>query len=713
MIEHRKTAGKDALALFARPQSVAVIGASPDLSRYPGKVINNLKRFNYPGRVYAVTPRHAEVLGYRCYPDMKSLPEPVDVALVLLGAGNAPAALAQAAAAGARSAIIYSAGMAEVGAEGQVLQAEIRRIADEYGIRILGPNCLGAVNVVNKTVLCGAAALVREKIIAGAIGVAAQSGGMMGSIVDRAWSQGIGISYAFSTGNEADLDLADCIDFLAGDEHTRAISLFVETVRDVARFRAACEGAAAVGKPVVALKIGRSERGRHVALTHTAALAGDDRAYDALFERLGVTRVEALDDLFLTPNLLVNSRPPAGNRLAIACSSGGLASHAADVCADLGLTLSDLQPETLGKIRELQSGFGDAYNPLDITGHVVSKESWWMVKHILELLLADPGVDALVFGQPTSQFSNEAAKDIIDIAATSQKPIFPFWTGSAAIAPALERLREANIPVFEDTAACLRAVRASVRVREFRERAKAQLRLVIDKARAIKARRLLAGSVQGLSEHDSKRLLAMYGIAAPKERVVRNAAEAAEAAVAIGFPVAVKAHSVKLQHKSEHGGVRLNVQTAREARAAFKDVTGSAGTDEALIARMLSGGTELILGLTRDPQIGLILAIGIGGIFVEIMRDVQIALPPLRSGEAERMLSALRGAKILDGARGRPKADRAAIVKAITGLSQLAVEIGDGIEQIDVNPLIAGPRGAWAADGLVIPRAAADGKLGD
>ena len=254
---------RSALSYIARPQSVAVIGASPDLSRYPGKVINNLKRFDYAGRVYAVTPRYTEVLGYRAFPDMKSVPEPVDVALILLGAANAPAALQQAAEAGCRSAIIYSAGMAEVGETGRRLQTEMMRVAADANIRILGPNCLGSVNVVDHTVLCGAAALFRDDLIAGEIGVAAQSGGIMGSIIDRAWSQGIGLSYAFSTGNEADIDLSDCIDFLVQDETTRAISLFIETIRNADRFRAACERAAAAGKPVVALKIGRSERGRH------------------------------------------------------------------------------------------------------------------------------------------------------------------------------------------------------------------------------------------------------------------------------------------------------------------------------------------------------------------------------------------------------------------------------------------------------------------
>ena len=551
--------------------------------------------------------------------------------------------------------------------------------------------------------------MVRDRLIAGTIGVAAQSGGMMGSIVDRAWSEGIGISYAFSTGNEADIDLADCIEFLAQDAHTKAIALFIETVRNVDRFREACLLARKMDKPVIALKIGRSERGRHVALTHTAALTGDDRAYGALFEHLGIIRVDSVDDLFLTPNLLVHTKPPSGRRIAIACSSGGLAGHAADLCADLGIELSDLRPETADQIRKLQAGFGDAYNPLDITGHVVSKETWWMVKHILELLLADPNVDALVFGQPTSQFSDEAASDIIAIASSATKPIYSFWTGRDAVAPALKKLRDANVPVFEDAAACLRAVRAAINLQTHRTRAKTRptKASAVDPDRARKARRILAASPAGLSEHDSKRLLAMYGIATPREKVVRDATAAVAAAESIGYPVAVKAHGAEIQHKSDAGGVRLNLKNARDVRKAFKEVTTSASADEALVARMIPAGPELILGLVRDPQVGSVVVVGTGGSFVEIMQDVQVAIPPVSPSEANELLNKLQGAPLLDGARGRPAANRDAIVEAIVGLSQLGTEIGDAVEQIDINPLIASQRGAWAADGLVIPRSAA------
>ena len=250
----------------------------------------------------------------------------------------------------------------------------------------------------------------------------------------------------------------------------------------------------------------------------------------------------------------------------------------------------------------------------------------------------------------------------------------------------------------------MRAVRAAIAWQEFRSNDRSAPAAPIDSGRVAKAKRILASSPDGLSEHDSKRLLALYGIPVGKEKVASTAAAAAAAAEAIGFPVAVKAHGASLQHKSEHDGVRLNLRNAREVRAAFKAVTASAGTSEALIARMIPPGTELILGLARDPQLGLMVVAGIGGIFVEIIKDVQVCLPPFGPGDAERMLSELRGAALLDGARGRPQVDRRHVVRALTGLSQLAIELGDAIDQVDINPLIAGPRGAWAADALVIPR---------
>lgn len=691
------------LDLLSRPAGVAIIGASPDTRRYPGKVVRHLVQFGFPGRAYAVNPRYEEVMGLPCYPDIGSIPDPVDTALLLVSAAQVPAALQQAADAGCRAAVVFSAGMAEAGGEGLDAQAEIGRIARSNGMRVLGPNCLGVANIPGGTVMSGAAAFQRPDLLAGNIGIAAQSGGVMGSIVDRAFAHRIGISHAFSTGNEADIDLADCIAFLAADSQTRAIALFVETVRDPARFVIACEAAAAAGKPIVALKVGRSEGGRRVALTHTAALAGDGKAYDALFRRLGIIGVDDIDELFLTAHAITRLPPPPGPRVGIACISGGIASLAADLCEHAGLPLAKLSPETTARIAELQKGFGGADNPLDITGHVVSEANWWMVRHIMELMLDDEGVDALIFGQPTSQFSEVAARDIVAVANASSKPLYAFWTGRDAVGPALEHVRQAGIPIFERTADCVRVVSLLAAHAALGKAAPDRPRTT-DRARQAEARALLAAMREGSSETDAKRLLGLYGIASPREALAGDADAAVTAGERIGYPVVLKAHGSDFQHKSDVGGVRLNLGNAVQVAKAHAEITSATGAREVLVAEMVPQGVELILGLDRDPQLGLMTLVGSGGILVELLRDSAMALAPLRAGEGTAMLDRLAGGRLLDGVRGQPALGREGVLAALEALSQLAFEVGDHIDQLDINPVIVNRDGVIAVDALVIAR---------
>jgi acetyltransferase len=698
------------LEVLAHPNSVAVIGASPDLSRYPGKIVNNLRRFNFRGRVYAVNPRYREVMGFECFEDIRLIDDQIDVALILVGAKGVPAAVDSAAAAGCRAAVVFASGMAEVGAEGEALQERLRSISTRTGIRILGPNCMGLVNAIDATVFCGAAALGPDVVLRpGGVAIAAQSGGVMGSILDRGWAEGIDFSYAFSTGNEADITLADCLEFLVLDERTKAIGLFIEAIRDVERFRIACEHAADAGKIVVALKIGRSAAGQQAASTHTAALTGNDRAFDALFKRLGVLRVSDLDELYSIPGLIANTRLPKGNGIAVACLSGGLASLSADKCSEHHLRLAQFSEVATRKIAELQQGFGHANNPLDITGQVVSKDSWWMTRRIYETLLADPAVDVLVIAQPAGQNADASADDIVELAAASEKPVVALWTGRRAIAGALAKLRAAGVPIFEQPDLCYRSIEGVLAAVDFRARwlaTKASPPRPADLGRAERALRVLsdAGHV-GLSEHEAKGLLSLYGINVPPEEVVGGADEAVGAAAAIGYPVAVKAHGRSINHKTDLNGVRLDLGNAPAVRAAYEGVTEASGTAEAVVTKMIRPGVEIIIGLVRDPQVGLLLLVGAGGTYTEILSDSVVAIPPLWPGEAEDMLSQLRIRRVLDGFRGRPAADVAGAIAAIEAVSQLASEVGNGIEQLDVNPLIVGPAGskAWAADAVVVP----------
>lgn len=450
------------LDALMRPRSVAVIGASPDGSKYPGKVIMNLGRSGFPGKIYPVNPKYDEIFGIPAYKSVADLPEAPDVALLLVGARNIPSLLDQLIALGTRAAIVYASGMAEASETGAELQAQIAQKAAEGGVRLLGPNCLGCIDRDHGTWLSGAAVLGREVLIPGPLAMVTQSGGIMGSFLDRAMAHGVGFTKAVATGNEADINVADCIGYFAQDSATKAIAAFTESIRDIAKFTAACTLAAENGKPVVLMKTGRSERGKRVTQGHTAAVPSNDAALDALFASLGVIRVEHLDDLFLIPNLIVNLPSPRGNRVAVISASGGLAGLAADLCDQAGVEMAEFSDATSEEIRVLQAGYGGCFNPLDITGQVVSSDTWWQVRHMHELLLKDANVDVVISGQAAGQYADQTGIDLVEMAQAADKPLVPFWTGREVNANGLKRLRDANLPVFEQAEATIRAVKASV-----------------------------------------------------------------------------------------------------------------------------------------------------------------------------------------------------------------------------------------------------------
>jgi len=455
------------LDALMNPRGIAVIGASPDAGKYPGKVIKNLGKSGFPGQVYPINPKYDEIFGYRTYKSVRDLPRPADVALLLIGAKNIPAMIDELVAIGTKTAIIYASGMAEASEAGAKLQAEIAEKAKAGGIRLLGPNTLGAINRDNGTWLSGAAVLGRETLIEGPLSMVTQSGGIMGSFLDRAMAHGIGFSKAIATGNEAGINVADCVGYFAQDTATKGIAVFAESIRDIPKFTAACRLAADNGKPIVLMKTGRSERGKRVTQGHTAALIGNDDAYEALFAELGIIRVESLDDLFLIPNTIINLPRPKGKRVGVISASGGLAGLSADICDRLGVTMAEFSEATDKEVKELQAGYGSCFNPLDITGQVVSADTWWQVRHMHELLLKDPNVDIVVSGQAAGQYAEQTGIDLVEMAQAADKPLVPFWTGREVNANGLKRLREAKLPVFEQAEAAFRAVRASADYAEF------------------------------------------------------------------------------------------------------------------------------------------------------------------------------------------------------------------------------------------------------
>jgi acetate---CoA ligase (ADP-forming) len=686
------------------PCSVAVIGASPDLSRYPGKILDSLRRWGFTGRVYPVNPKYEKVFDWQCYADISQIPEAADVALITLAAAKVPTALRAAIDAGARSAVVFASGMAEAGEEGLELQEDVRQMSVEAGIPVLGPNTLGLVNVLEGIPLSGAAALQRHDMPAGGVGIVAQSGGLMGSLLDRGWAHGVGFSRAFATGNEVSVTAADCLQFLASDPGTRTIALFIEAVRDVPGFVSAARLAAAEGKPVFVLKVGRSEQAQRVAATHTAALAGSAAAWDALFDDLGIIRVNDLDELFTTTGMVDSCPPPGTDAIAVAGPSGGLAGLSADLCERHGIPLAHLASRTLEEISKLQAGFGHAGNPLDITGQVVSSTTWWMTRRLYELLLDDPSVGMLVIGQPTSQYASQAAEDIIGLSREASKPVVALWTGRHAIADALATLREARVATFEQPDLCYQTVRRflDVPVALLRGSRPRETRIEIDVDRAARAREIFgrAGGT-ALPEHAAKNLLAEYGIPVPAGVVTTDVHGALKAAVGVGFPVALKAHGAGVLHKSDKGGVVIDIGDEEELAEAFTKVRLATETTEVLIESMVPPGVELFASVHRDPQVGSLLTLGFGGVNVEVLNDHVTALLPIEEKDVQALLDRLRGASLLNGQRGGQAVDRLAVGRILVGLCALASELGPSLGVIEVNPIIAHHSGAVAVDAVM------------
>jgi len=681
-----------------KPRSVAIVGASADTAKLTGRPLAYLEKYGFTGTVYPVNPRVEAIGKHRCYADIAALPEAPDVALVLLGADRVIDAVRALAARGTPAAIVLASGFGESGPEGKARQEKLRRAAGS--MRLLGPNTIGLVNVTDGIVLSASNALVTDAIVAGKVALVSQSGGILGSVLSRAQGVGLGFSKLIATGNESDLEVADFIDHLAGDDATRVIALYLEGLRNPETFKAAVARARAAGKPVVAFKVGRSESGARSAVSHTGALAGSDAAYDALFRQYGVIRAERYSDLIDIPLALSTGRTLKGKRVAIITSTGGSASLLADAVGLAGFETPPPDETTAAKLKALRiDGATLDNNPIDVTLAGVKTETF---RTILDAVTASPTYDAVavVLGSSALREPETVGLPLRDCAARSGKPVIGFVSPDA---PQLVRtLNLAGVPTFAAPESCATALSAMRRVSEARDIAPAPApsMAVSDEVRSL----LKPGP---LNEAESKRLFAAFGIPATREVVAATPAEAAEAARAFGGTVVVKILSRAVLHKSEIGGVAVNVAAADVARtceaiaARFAQAT-HAQPEGFLVQELVTGGVELILGCTRDAQLGLTILLGMGGVTAELYRDTALRLAPLARVDAETMIAELKSARLLSGFRGRPKADVAALADAIVAFSQMAMTIGDRLAEAEINPLFVLPEGVLAGDGLVV-----------
>lgn len=680
------------LASFFRPRGVAVIGASRDPGKLSYGVVRNLAdpEHGYPGPVYPVNPRADEILGLRCYPDITAVPDPVELAVLIVPAGQVAAALEACGRRGVKAAVVISGGFREVGPEGAAREQELVQIARRYGMRLMGPNGIGVIDThtpLNTT-------FVRGTPPRGHIAFLSQSGALCGGIIDWTIGRGIGFSRFLSVGNEADVNETDVIPFLAADDVSRVIALYLEDVKGGPAFVEALRQAA-VHKPVLALKAGRTASGQTATASHTGALAGVHAAFRAACKQTGVIEVENIEALFNAALALAYQPLPAGNRIAILTNAGGPSVLAADALEAAGLNLARTGPETQTLLRTFVHPDAQVAGPVDLLGGADEHD----YRRALAAVLADPAVDGvLAIMVPQALINPVAVVEAFAAAAQAQKgsakPLLACLMGEASLDAAFQAAHAAQIPAYT-----------------FPEDAVAAFGVLWQRARWLQRNALFTGGMRtgeagsvpkGACVREGRAasvatedLLAACGIPTPEARLATTAEEAAVAGRQVGFPVVLKLVSPDILHKTDVGGVLLNIADEEAARAGFETLVGRAGAARITgvqVQKMITGGQEVIVGVKRDPTFGPLIMFGLGGIYVEVLRDVSFRLAPLTSADAEEMIEEVRSAKLLAGVRGARPADRAALVDAIVRVGRLAADHPE-IAELDINPLLVLPEG--------------------
>jgi len=698
-----------ALESFFWPKSIAVLGASPDVHRIRGRLLHQLRENGYPGRILPINPSYQEIDGLRCYSSIGAVGEPIDLALVAIPAANVATALEECARAGVKNTLIISSGFAEEGGAAGDMQAALVEVTKRTGIRACGPNCEGYFNTLgNIATTFSPTVEVKDdegRVLASdrRVGVIAQSGGIGFALFNRGKAAGIGFSYVISTGNEADLNMADFLDYMVEDKNTHAVMLFCEAVRDGPGFVAALAKARTLGKPIIAIKIGRSVAGSRASASHTASLSGSYTAYRAVFERYGVIEAEDPDEAVAIAGVLLTCPPPMGRRAGIITPSGGGGAWMADTLSAHGLIVPTLSGETQAALRALMPSYGASGNPVDVTAQGSNTGPAMMT--VMEQLAGSDELDMLVLITSLTSETRVSldAQRVRAVAARCGKPM-TVWTYTLPSAFGREQAAGCGLFVHSD----LRNV--GVAMGKLADYAEALARPLPASPERTNVAPLPHNLPNMLSEYHAKALLAPFGLPESRERLATTAAEAVEAAVALGFPVAMKIASPDLPHKTEAGGVILGLQGQQSVTAAYGQIVASARhyrptarIDGVLVQKMAPKGHELVIGMVNDATFGPIMMVGLGGTMVELMGDVVHRPAPVDVAEATDMLRSLRSAKLLQGFRGADPIELTPAAELIANLSQAAIAYRDRIVEMEFNPVIlhADGSGLTIADALI------------
>ncbi|MEG3919422.1 bifunctional acetate--CoA ligase family protein/GNAT family N-acetyltransferase [Microcoleus sp. T3_A4] len=691
-----------------RPRSVAVIGATEREGSVGRTLLWNLIRNPFGGTVFPVNPQRHSVLGLKSYPDIASVPEVVDLAVIATPAAGVPQVIRECIAAGVKGAIIVSAGFKEIGAAGEALEQQVMAEARRGGMRIIGPNCLGVMNPVVGLNATFAGTIARP----GNVAFISQSGALCTSILDWSLGENVGFSAFVSIGSMLDVGWGDLIEYFGDDPHTHSIVLYMESMGDARSFLSAARPVA-IDKPIIILKVGRTAAAAQAAASHTGALTGSDDVLNAAFRRCGALRVHTISDLFDMAEILAKQPRPQGNRLSIVTNAGGPGAIATDALISDGGALANLSPETLQQLDEFLPPQWSHHNPIDILGDASSD----LYAKTLEVVAPDPNSDGLlVILTPQAMTNPTQTAEKLKSYSKLGKPLLASWMGGVEVSAGTQILNQANIPTFPypDTAVRLFNYmwRYTYNLRAIYETPSLPADCEIETSGCATAAKILTAARQNnrtlLTEYESKQLLAAYGIPTVATEIAASATEAVEIAEILGYPVVLKLHSETITHKTDVGGVQLNLGDAKAVISAFEAIAQRVrAIDPAAFLGVTVQpmvhleGYELILGSSIDPQFGPVMLFGSGGQLVEVFQDRSLALPPLNTTLARRMMEQTRIYKALQGVRGRSAIDLVQLEQLLVRFSQLIVEQPQ-IAEIDINPLLVSPEGAIALDARVV-----------
>ena len=694
------------LDFIFNPSSIAVIGASEDRRKVGHVIFKNLIEQGFKGKVYPVNVKRKEILGRKCYSSVKDIPDKIDLAIIAIPAKGVLPVIKDCADQGVKGVVVITAGFREIGGKGIQLEKEITKIVKEAKMKMVGPNCLGVINTFNNMNATFAPNLPPS----GRVSFFSQSGALGVALIDWAIENDFGFNKFVSLGNKADLNETDFLEYFGNDPDTDVILGYIEDIKDGKRFLEIAQKVAKI-KPVIIIKSGSTEAGARAASSHTGALAGSDRALTEAFKKAGIIRVNGIKELFEMAEIFKVKKLPKGNRLLVITNAGGPGIIAADTADRLGIRLDPMSKSSIEAIVDKLPPTASLYNPIDVIGDATSER----YKVVLEQAIKDEVVDGIcVILTPQAVTDTEnVAKEIININKISEKPIFTCFIGGKKVKSAVKILKSQQIPCYSDPSVAINSYRKLIDFSIIKSKKEPEIpKIEILPENKEKVKLILEvlenAGVTSIGDENTTEILSLYGFNFPKKALARTPEEAVEIAEKIGYPVVLKVSSPNILHKTDVGGVKLNLKNAEEVYNGFVDITlnvkrfmSSAYIKGVMVYEMVTDGKEVILGVSYDKTFGHMIMFGLGGIYVEVLKDVSFRITPVSKEEAYEMIEEIKGSKILEGVRGEPPYDKENIVDKILRLSQLVTDFPI-IKEVDINPYVVKHKGGIALDARMI-----------